>query len=62
LSTKATGVGFLVVGVVLLLISATADSLGIGGASGIGWKQVAGIVVGVAFVALGVVRLRSRPV
>jgi hypothetical protein len=61
MSTKATGVGLLVIGVVLLLISATADSLGVGGAPGIGWKQVAGVLLGVAFVVLGVVRLRSRP-
>jgi hypothetical protein len=60
MSTKATGVGLLVIGVVLLLISATADSLGVGGAPGIGWKQAAGVVLGVAFVVLGVVRLRSR--
>jgi len=60
MSNKATGVGLLMVGVLLVLISATADSIGLGGAAGFGWKQGAGLVLGVALAALGMVRLRSR--
>jgi len=45
--------------VLLFLISAAADQLGIGGYPGIGLKQIAGIVVGVVLAAIGIVRLRS---
>jgi hypothetical protein len=60
MSNKATGIALLVFGVLVFLVSATADSLGLGGAPGIGWKQGAGIVVGVIFAAVGVGRLRSK--
>ena len=60
MSKKTVGVALLVVGVLLFLISAAADPLGIGGSPGIGMKQVAGIVVGVVLAAIGMVRLRSR--
>ncbi len=60
MSNKTIGVVLLVVGVLLFLISATADSLGIGGSPGIGWKQGAGIVVGVVAAAIGMLRLRAR--
>ncbi len=58
MSRKTVGVVLLVVGVLLFLVSATADSLGIGGAPGIGWKQILGMVVGVAVAATGLTRLR----
>ncbi len=58
MSRKTVGVMLLVVGVLLFLVSATADSLGIGGAPGIGWKQILGMVVGVAVAATGLTRLR----
>ena len=60
MSNKTVGVALLVAGVLLFLISATADQLGIGGAPGIGWKQLTGMAVGVVVAALGMVRLRSR--
>jgi hypothetical protein len=60
MSKKTVGAALLVVGVLLFLISAAADPLGIGGSPGIGIKQVAGIVVGVVLAAIGMVRLRSR--
>lgn len=59
MSKKTVAMVLLVVGVLLFLISAAADSLGIGGYPGIGMKQVAGIVVGVVLAAIGMVRLRS---
>jgi len=49
----------LVVGVLLFLVSATADPLGIGGAPGVGWKQITGIVLGVVLAAAGMIRLRA---
>ncbi len=60
MSNKAIGAILLVAGVLLFLVSATADSLGIGGSAGMGWKQVAGIVMGVAVAAIGMMRLRAR--
>jgi hypothetical protein len=60
MSDKTVGVVLLVAGVLLFLVSAAADPLGIGGYPGIGMKQLAGIVVGVVLAALGMVRLRSR--
>jgi hypothetical protein len=52
MSKKTVAMVLLVVGVLLFLISAAADSLGIGGYPGIGMKQVAGIVVGVVLAAI----------
>jgi len=60
MSKKTVAVVLLVAGVLLFLISAAADPLGIGGYPGIGMKQLAGIVVGVVFAAIGMVRLRAR--
>jgi uncharacterized membrane protein len=48
----------LTVGVLLFLISLTADSLGIGEGTGMGWKQVTGAIVGVVIAAVAMVRLR----
>ena len=41
-------------GAVVLIISLAADSLGIGGAPGIGWKQLAGAAVGLIVMVCGV--------
>ena len=59
MSKKTVAVVLVVVGVLLFLVSAAADPLGIGGHPGIGMKQVAGIVVGVVLAAIGMVRLRA---
>jgi hypothetical protein len=48
----------LTIGVLLFLISLTADSLGIGEGTGIGWKQICGAAAGVIIAAIGLVRLR----
>jgi hypothetical protein len=50
----------LALGVLLVLVSAAADRLGLGGAPGFGWKQLAGLAVGVLIAAVGMVKLRSR--
>jgi hypothetical protein len=60
MSKRTIGVVLLVAGVLIFLISAAADPLGIGGAPGIGWKQILGMVVGVAVAAAGMTNLRSR--
>jgi hypothetical protein len=59
MSKKTVAVALLVVGVLLFLVAAAADPLGIGGYPGIGMKQLAGIVVGVVLAAIGIVRLRA---
>jgi hypothetical protein len=47
------------VGVLLVLISALADSFGLGQSPGFGWRQTLGVVVG-ALVILGGLCLRRR--
>jgi hypothetical protein len=50
---------FLVVaGVLLFLVSLTADITAIGEGTGVGWKQITGAVIGVVIAAIGIVRLR----
>jgi drug/metabolite transporter (DMT)-like permease len=44
---KASGILLLVLGVVLLILSLAADLIGIGAASGFGYKQIIGVVLGV---------------
>ncbi len=58
MSHRAVGRAMLVAGVLIFLISAASDQLGIGGAPGIGWKQTSGIVIGVLLAGAGMTRLR----
>lgn len=51
---------FLVAGVLLFLVSLTADAIGVGEGTGIGWKQILGAVVGVVVAAVGMVQLRRK--
>jgi len=51
---------FLVAGVLLFLVSLTADAIGVGEGTGIGWKQILGAVVGVVIAAVGMVQLRNK--
>ncbi len=45
-------------GVLLFLISLTADSVGVGEGTGIGWKQITGAILGVVTAAVAIVQLR----
>ncbi|HMH50549.1 MAG TPA: hypothetical protein VK548_09980 [Candidatus Acidoferrum sp.] len=47
-----------VIGVILALVSLLADAIGVGGDPGFGYKQGAGLVVGVVLVAIGLWRGR----
>lgn len=61
MEAKQRAVIMMVVGALLVLIAATADTLGVGGAPGFGWKQITGVIVGVALLVGGVASLlRSR--
>jgi len=44
---KQLGIVLLVIGVIILLVSLLADTIGIGGAARFGYRQIAGAVVGV---------------
>jgi hypothetical protein len=56
---RAVPVVLLVAGVLLFLVSLSADVLGFGPSPGIGLKQLAGAVVGVILAAVGMVQLRK---
>lgn len=51
---------FIVVGLLLGLVSAFADQVGLGAvSSGFGWKQLLGLVVGVILAVVGIVLFRQ---
>jgi predicted phage tail protein len=52
MSKKTIGFLLIILGVVVLVVSLTADVTGLGPGNGIGWKQILGAVIGV-IVALG---------
>jgi hypothetical protein len=58
MAQRGSALLILVIGVLLALVSIFADSLGIGGKPGFGYKQTVGLVVGVALIALGLWRRR----
>jgi hypothetical protein len=63
-SQRQLGLIILLGGVILLLISALADPLGIGGGGKFGGKQIAGVAVGAVGVLVGallVIRSRGVP-
>ena len=49
----------LVVGVLLALVALLADILGVGSEPGFGWKQSAGLAVGLVLAAIGLWRWRQ---
>jgi hypothetical protein len=53
MSKRTIGIGLIVLGVILLIVSLAADALGIGGAPGIGVKQLTGAGLGVVVVIVG---------
>jgi len=57
---RAFADSLLVAGVLLFLVSLTADTIGIGEGTGVGWKQITGAVIGVVMAAIGMVRLRRE--
>jgi membrane associated rhomboid family serine protease len=55
---RGSALVMLVVGVLLALVSIFADALGVGGEPGFGYKQAAGLVVGVVLAVIGFRRRR----
>ena len=53
MNKKNLGIALLVVGIVVLLLSLTADMIGIGGAPGLGIKQILGAGTGVVVAVVG---------
>jgi len=51
----------LILGVLMFLVSLTADSTGIGEGTGLGWKQITGAVFGLLMAAAAMVQLRRPP-
>jgi len=49
----------MVAGVLLFLVSLTADISMIGEGTGFGWKQITGAVVGVVIAAVGMIQLKK---
>ena len=49
---QAVGLSLVFLGIALVLVSALANTLGIG-MQGFGWKQIVGVVVGAALALLG---------
>ena len=58
MTQRRSALVILVVGVLLALVSLFADALGVGGEPGFGWKQAAGLVVGLMLVAISFGRWR----
>ena len=54
MSNRTMAYLIIVLGAVVLIISLAADSLGIGGPPGIGWKQLTGAAVGFIVMICGV--------
>jgi hypothetical protein len=52
-------IAVLIVGILIVLASLTADIVGIGEGTGYGWKQITGTIVGLVIAATGVFLFRS---
>lgn len=54
MTTRTVGIVSIGVGTLVALAAALADPLGIGGeGTGFGWKQIVGVIVGIAGVGVG---------
>ena len=57
MNQRSIGILLLIIGLILAALSLTADLIGLGEGSGFGYKQIAGLVVGVAGIIAGLVFL-----
>ena len=56
---RLQGVVLLVAGIVVIVLSLAADSIGVGANPGLGMLQLVGAAAGIAAAVIGVVRLRG---
>ena len=54
MSNKTIGILLIALGIIIVLVSLVADSLGIGNQMGIGWTQLLGAAIGVIMAIVGV--------
>ncbi|MCW8984139.1 MAG: hypothetical protein OQK55_02270 [Thermoanaerobaculales bacterium] len=50
----------LAVGVLVFFVCLTADAFGIGEGTGIGWKQITGVVIGLIIAAVGAIQMLKK--
>ena len=55
MNQRNIGIILIIVGLVLAALSLTADLIGLGEGSGLGYKQIAGLMVGVGGIIAGLV-------
>jgi nitrate reductase gamma subunit len=60
MNTKTISIILLVLGLLLATISLFADSIGLGEGSGMGYRQIAGLVAGIILVIAGALLYRRR--
>ena len=53
MNKKNLGMELIAVGIIVLVVSLAADMIGIGGAPGLGFKQILGAVAGVVVAVVG---------
>ena len=58
MSSKTINLLLVFIGGLLIIVSLLADVIGIGSYPGINWAQIAGAVVGLALVVIGIIRPR----
>ncbi len=61
MSRKTGGLILIFVGLLLAVVSLTADTLGIGNEVGFGWKQAAGMIIGLAAMLAGTWMVHGKP-
>jgi len=55
MSRRSFGFAIAAIGIVVLAVAALADQIGIGESDAFGWKQIVGVVVGVAIVVFAII-------
>jgi uncharacterized membrane protein len=55
MSRRTLGFAVLAVGVIVVVVSALADQIGIGRGDAFGWNQIVGVIVGAVIAVVGVI-------
>ena len=59
MSSNRLGIGLILLGILVIAISALADTIGIGAEAGVfGWKQILGVVFGIVMLVAGLISIR----